>query len=305
MSTGSDSPGNWTTTAESRHLDSWKEIAAYLRRDVRTVQLWEKSEGLPIHRHMHKSRASVYAQIVELDAWWQDRNRRIAADFEPAVIEAATASIEGASIKDAPGGVPRSRSIRGYAAVSILVTVLLGMILLLAQQGLRRAIGNLVLWKPLSSVARLPLPVLAVLPFRNLSPEQESASASAAVALTEYLTTEMVRTGKLRVASHRSVARFKGDEASVVEVASVFHADLLLEGTVACTHRRMRVTAHLIDVRSDREIWSDIYVRTVEDADSPGKGRTESDVLSAQAEIASAVASAVVSRLADSGESFK
>ena len=36
------------------HLDSWKEIASYLRREIRTVQLWEKREGLPIHRHFHK-----------------------------------------------------------------------------------------------------------------------------------------------------------------------------------------------------------------------------------------------------------
>ena len=36
--------------ARGRRLDSWKEIAAYLGRDVRTVQRWERREGLPIHR---------------------------------------------------------------------------------------------------------------------------------------------------------------------------------------------------------------------------------------------------------------
>jgi len=50
-------------------LESWKEIAAYLKRDVRTVRRWEKEEGLPIHRLMHLSRASVYAYASELDAW--------------------------------------------------------------------------------------------------------------------------------------------------------------------------------------------------------------------------------------------
>ena len=34
-------------------LDSWKEIAAYLKRDVTTVQRWEKREGMPVHRHQH------------------------------------------------------------------------------------------------------------------------------------------------------------------------------------------------------------------------------------------------------------
>jgi len=35
-------------------LDSWKEIAAYLKRDVRTVRRWEHAEGLPVHRHSHR-----------------------------------------------------------------------------------------------------------------------------------------------------------------------------------------------------------------------------------------------------------
>ena len=54
-------------------LDSWKEIAAHLQRDVRTLMRWEKKEGLPVHRHLHKSRSSVYAYPSELDAWRADR----------------------------------------------------------------------------------------------------------------------------------------------------------------------------------------------------------------------------------------
>jgi TolB-like protein/Flp pilus assembly protein TadD len=62
----------------NQRLDSWKEIAAYLKRDVRTVQRWEKSEGLPVHRHLHNVRGSVYASTSELDLWW--RTRRPASD---------------------------------------------------------------------------------------------------------------------------------------------------------------------------------------------------------------------------------
>jgi hypothetical protein len=49
-------------------LDSWKEIAAYLNRDVTTVQRWEKREGMPVHRHLHDKMGSVYAFRAELDA---------------------------------------------------------------------------------------------------------------------------------------------------------------------------------------------------------------------------------------------
>jgi Tol biopolymer transport system component len=60
-------------SAEYR-LDSWKEIAAYLDRDVTTVQRWEKREGMPVHRHLHDRMGSVYAFRAELDAWTRSRN---------------------------------------------------------------------------------------------------------------------------------------------------------------------------------------------------------------------------------------
>jgi Tol biopolymer transport system component len=55
-------------------LDSWKEIAAYLKRDVTTVQRWEKREGMPVHRHLHDKTGSIHASRAELDAWTRSRN---------------------------------------------------------------------------------------------------------------------------------------------------------------------------------------------------------------------------------------
>src|SRR5688500_11972491 len=54
----------------NRRLDGWGEIATYLRRDVRTVQRWEKSHGLPVHRDGN-SRPKVWAFTGELDDWWE------------------------------------------------------------------------------------------------------------------------------------------------------------------------------------------------------------------------------------------
>ena len=61
-------------------LDSWKEIAAYLKRDVTTVRRWEKREGLPVHRQLHARRDSVYAYPIEIDAWWQGRRNDLAGN---------------------------------------------------------------------------------------------------------------------------------------------------------------------------------------------------------------------------------
>lgn len=54
-------------------LDSWKEIAAYLNRTVRTAQRWEINEQLPVRRHLHDRQGTVYAYASELDAWWKQR----------------------------------------------------------------------------------------------------------------------------------------------------------------------------------------------------------------------------------------
>ena len=60
-------------------LNSWKEIAAHLDREVRTVQRWEKREGLPVWRHFHSKASSVYAFKNEVDAWLHSRRRTIVA----------------------------------------------------------------------------------------------------------------------------------------------------------------------------------------------------------------------------------
>jgi hypothetical protein len=50
-------------------LESWKSIANYLNRSVRTVRRWEADGGLPVRRHKHGKGSSIYAYQVELDVW--------------------------------------------------------------------------------------------------------------------------------------------------------------------------------------------------------------------------------------------
>ena len=66
-------------------LDSWKEIASYLKRDVTTVQRWEKREAMPVHRHLHEKTGSVFAYRAELDAWARGRNLRLGQENENGV----------------------------------------------------------------------------------------------------------------------------------------------------------------------------------------------------------------------------
>lgn len=73
--------------ANADRLDSWKEIAVYLRREVRTVQLWEKHEGLPVHRHFHKKLGSVFALRSEIEEW----KRQVSREDSSGVSESAAA----------------------------------------------------------------------------------------------------------------------------------------------------------------------------------------------------------------------
>src|SRR6202049_1618739 len=73
MSLGATSTPKSGADTQGRRLESWKEIAAYLGRDVTTVRRWEKGEGLPVHRHLHNKLGSVYAYTTELDAWRNNR----------------------------------------------------------------------------------------------------------------------------------------------------------------------------------------------------------------------------------------
>jgi len=117
-------------------LDSWKEIAAYLDREVRTVQRWEKKEGLPVHRQIHEKLGTVYAYKSEIDAWWRERSAKLASKAENGesagrsrivLWPASTAEIADEE-SDAASRLGRARQLAVYAAaVAGLVAVVLGL----------------------------------------------------------------------------------------------------------------------------------------------------------------------------------
>lgn len=104
-------------------LDSWKEIAAYLKRDVTTVRRWEKREGLPVHRHLHERRDSVYAFTTEIDPWWTNRRNHLTDNgpLEPAPVDgdrSATPRVQTAA---------RIRLVWTTAATLLVTTIVVGM----------------------------------------------------------------------------------------------------------------------------------------------------------------------------------
>jgi WD40-like Beta Propeller Repeat len=92
-------------------LDSWKEIAAYLKRDVTTVQRWEKREGMPVHRHVHDKLGSIYAFRSELDDWARRRHAE------------AERGLGGQAPPPPPVAArPRNRMVLGVLGAAVLVS---------------------------------------------------------------------------------------------------------------------------------------------------------------------------------------
>ena len=127
-----DDPQNRLSGASNRgqpddRLDSWKKIASYLKRDVRTVQRWERREAMPVHRHLHDKLGSVFAFRSELDAWWESRRTRLAQEgAELGELPAHTSqTVEDVSFDNAPRVHP-NRVVRVGVplAVVMLVSVL-------------------------------------------------------------------------------------------------------------------------------------------------------------------------------------
>jgi TolB-like protein/Tfp pilus assembly protein PilF len=202
-------PGTSRNPAD--RLDSWKEIASYLRRDVRTVQRWEKKEGLPVYRHQHEKLGSVYAYKIELDQWFSARQQEVA---EPL----AGAGAKNEKIK------------------------------------------------------------LAVLPFGNLNadPEQDYFSDG----LTEEMITQLTRLqpARLGVIAASTAMQYKAGNKSLGQIRSELGVDYILQGRVRRATDRVRITAQLVELKAQTQLWAETYERDLR------------DILSVQADIAQAIA---------------
>jgi TolB-like protein len=100
---------------------------------------------------------------------------------------------------------------------------------------------------------------LAVLPLHNLSrdPEQEYFSDG----MTDELITELAKVSTLRVISHTSVERYKETKRTLRDIAQELGVDAIVEGTIMRSGDRVRITAQLIDARSDKHLWAESYER--------------------------------------------
>ena len=224
-------------------LDSWKEIATHLDRDVTTVQRWEKREGMPVHRHLHDRSGSVYAYKSELNAWRQSRKPRF--DEEKAEAVEPSASVD-ADLGPSGAWLPRRWLVLGGVGTIVLLT--------LAYAFIRNR----------RDPTRPKIKSLAVLPLKNLS--GDPAQEYLADGMTEAVIGRLSNIHDLRVISRTSVMRFKDTQLSVPDIAKQLNVDAIVEGSVMREGSRIRVHAQLIRAATDGHFWSEAYDRELRDA---------------------------------------
>jgi TolB-like protein/predicted Zn-dependent protease len=128
---------------------------------------------------------------------------------------------------------------------------------------------------------------IAVLPFVNMSanPEQEYFSDG----ISEELLNLLAKIPDLRVISRSSAFSFKGKEVKLADIARELNVAHILEGSVRKAGDRVRITAQLIEARSDTHLWSETYDRKLD------------DIFAVQDEIAAAIGAALKLELALAG----
>jgi TolB-like protein/Tfp pilus assembly protein PilF len=111
--------------------------------------------------------------------------------------------------------------------------------------------------------ATAPPRSIAVLPFVNLSPDPDNEYFSDGV--MEEILTALAQIEGLKVISRTSAMRYKGTDRSVRQIGEELGVATILEGSVRRASDRVRITAQLIDARTDEHLWASRYDRDLED----------------------------------------
>jgi TolB-like protein/tetratricopeptide (TPR) repeat protein len=264
-------------------LESWGEIAAYLRREIRTVQRWEKYQGLPVRRLLIGKLGSVYAYRSELDKWYRERQPQAengeedngkAANDEIAAHVSVSADAETEAAKEESSGSaarpPRPRITRLHITITLLALLVIALVtpgVYLVRKGhssIRSASGKI---------------RLVVLPFANLSgdPQQDYFSAG----LTDEMITQLGRLDpeRLGVIAETSSKLVAGKP--IADLGRTLDVQYALEGSVRRGGNQVRIDVQLVQVSDQTHLWADSYTGDI------------GDILRVQDEVAAAVASQI------------
>jgi len=280
-------PGSGEPPSPGKKLDSWGEIASYLGREVRTVQRWERTEGLPVHRHEHKKKSTVYAYAGELDAWIKQRQPKDdpeaddafarEQDHEPELssTDSPVEIVNPPVVPPAPGPAPHPDEPDSRAGKRVVAAIFALGILSALSLGVYRWLYPTIVG---SDKIRL-----VVLPFKNLSGDSRQDYISAG--LTEEITTQLGRLDPqdLSVIAPTS-AKLVSHEA-ITQIGQQLHVKYVLEGSVQSVASQIRIDVRLIKTSDASYAWTQSFTREL------------SDFLSVESDVADTVGKQILATL--------
>ena len=104
---------------------------------------------------------------------------------------------------------------------------------------------------------------IAVLPFVNLA--QNTDQDYVVDGMTDQLITNLASSTPLRVISRSSAMHYKGTQVPMADIVRALNVDAVLEGSFLHTGKQVRITANLIDARTDRHLWAQVYEESGDD----------------------------------------
>jgi TolB-like protein/Tfp pilus assembly protein PilF len=276
-------PGPEGSPLPGKKLDSWGEIASYLGREVRTVQRWERTEGLPVRRHEHKKKSTVYAFTGELDAWIKNRQPKDDPEADDAFareqeLGGTDSPIEIVAPPAVPP-IPAPTPDPGKAPSSAGKRVVVAMFALAILCTLSFAVFR---WLQPRDPARDKVRI-AVLPFTYVSGDSKPDY------ITEGLT-DVIRTalGQLDPQHLGVIAATSSKIVSgkpVAEIGRLLNVKYVLEGGVQHAGNQVRIDVQLIQVSDETHLWADSFTREL------------SDLLQVESDVSAAIARQVLATL--------
>jgi TolB-like protein/tetratricopeptide (TPR) repeat protein len=267
-----------------KKLDSWGEIALYLGREVRTVQRWERTEGLPVHRHEHKKKSTVYAYAGELDAWIKKRQPKDDPEADDAFAREQALSgtdspidiVDPPVVPPTPGPTPEPIKPSHPSAGKRVIVAMFTLGILCAL--------SLGVYRLLHPIEPAPEKVLiAVLPFTYVSGDSKPDYIT--FGLAEDTRTKL---GKLDPPHLGVIAATSSKIVSgqpIPEIGRILNVKYVLEGSVQRAGEQVRIDVQLIQVSDQTHLWADSFTREL------------SDVLQVESDVSAAIAGQILATL--------
>lgn len=210
-------------------LHSWKEISAYLDRDVRTCHRWEDELGLPIHRIDEKSpRSKVFAYKSDIDSWLRERANNHQLERKSSI------------------WMDR-RAIGGLAIGFLLLAVLFAFLYFFQAP----------------TVPELAEPTLVVMPLKNLDSSENEEYFSEG--LTNEIKRSLSRLNKIRVIPGSELGPYQTDRPDVSIDGHKINPDYLVMGEIRHDENKIYLSISLIKADDNKNVWNASYESRPED----------------------------------------